>query len=289
MTIDIMAAFEHEPPHLDFVLPGFLAGTVGALVAPGASGKSLWALEASMSIACSVSGGDLLGLSPTPGHVVYIAGEDPEIVLQRRLHAIGARLSPDARRSIAQRLMIESVMGSRLDVMNDRHLGRIIEYCDSARLIVFDTLSRIHNLDENSNGDMSRLVSVLEYIATETGAAVLFLHHVTKGAVRDGGAAEQQAARGASALVDNARWCGFVARMTESEAEKLSDRDFDRAPVGPDRRRFFIRWGVSKINYDEMPPEQWFQFGDGGVLTPADLVETGGKTAKSGRRDREEA
>ncbi|WP_373873394.1 AAA family ATPase, partial [Aeromonas caviae] len=34
-----------------------------------------------------------------------------------------------------------------------------------ARLIVLDTLSRIHSLDENSNGDMARLVATLEHIA----------------------------------------------------------------------------------------------------------------------------
>ena len=62
--IDLRAAFENEPPALDFIWPGFLAGTVGALVAPGATGKSFWALEAAMAIACSVAGGDLLRLSP---------------------------------------------------------------------------------------------------------------------------------------------------------------------------------------------------------------------------------
>ncbi|WP_449757724.1 AAA family ATPase [Diaphorobacter aerolatus] len=68
MAINVLAAFECEPPVLDFIWPGFLAGTVGALVAPGATGKSFWALEAAMSIACSVSGGDLVGLAPhTPG------------------------------------------------------------------------------------------------------------------------------------------------------------------------------------------------------------------------------
>ncbi len=56
MAIDVLAAFEHEPPALDFIWLGFLAGMVGALVAPGATGK------AAMSIACSVSCGDLLGL-----------------------------------------------------------------------------------------------------------------------------------------------------------------------------------------------------------------------------------
>ncbi|WP_152546017.1 AAA family ATPase, partial [Bordetella bronchiseptica] len=44
MALDIMAAFTNEPPELDFIWPGFLAGTVGALVAPGATGKSFFAL-----------------------------------------------------------------------------------------------------------------------------------------------------------------------------------------------------------------------------------------------------
>lgn len=34
MAINIMKAFQQEPPQLDFIWPGFLAGTVGALVAP---------------------------------------------------------------------------------------------------------------------------------------------------------------------------------------------------------------------------------------------------------------
>jgi hypothetical protein len=78
MSLDIMTAFENDPPELDFVLPGYLTGTVGALVAPGATGKSFFALEAAMSIACSVAGGDLLGLQPPrSGRVVYLAGEEP--------------------------------------------------------------------------------------------------------------------------------------------------------------------------------------------------------------------
>lgn len=49
MALDIMAAFTNEPPELDFIWPGFLAGTVGALVAPGATGKSFFALEGVVS------------------------------------------------------------------------------------------------------------------------------------------------------------------------------------------------------------------------------------------------
>ncbi|PPU75233.1 helicase RepA family protein [Xanthomonas cucurbitae] len=275
MAIDLRAAFENEPPTLDFIWPGFLAKTVGALVAPGATGKSFWALEAAMAIACSVAGGDLVGLAPAcAGRVVYFAGEDPEVALERRIHAIGQHLNQQAREAIAQNLTLEPIMGKRLNVMDERHLVRVIEFCAGARLIVLDTLSRIHDRDENSNGDMARLVATLEYVAVSTGASVLYLHHVSKGSARDGQTDQQQAARGASALIDNARWCGFVAKMTADEAKSLSDRAYDRQPIGNERRGFFVRFGVSKQNYDATPLDQWYKRHDGGVLVPVELLAT---------------
>jgi RecA-family ATPase len=273
MAIDIVSAFEQEPPELDFVWPGFLAGTVGALVAPGATGKSFWALEAAMAVACSVPGGDLLGIKPRhTGRVVYLAAEDPEPVLTRRLHAIGQHLSPAAREAIAEQLFVEPTMGSRLDIMRDAHLRRVIEYCEGARLVVIDTLSRFHGLDENSNSDMSRLISVLEHIAAATGAAVLYLHHTSKAAALTGQGDTQQAARGASALIDNARWCAYIARMSEEESKKLSDIKSVRSPICDNRRRFFLKFGVSKQNYSELDMEKWFVQQKGGVLLPIDLV-----------------
>lgn len=285
MAIDILSAFENEPPRLDFIWPGFLAGTVGALVAPGATGKSYWALEAVMAIACSVTCGDLLKLGPAQtGRVVYLAGEDPESVLIGRVHAIGQHFNQQARQEIASNLSLEPIMGRRLNVMAQPDLDWLIQLGAGARLIVLDTLSRTHCLDENSNGDMSRLVSTLEHIAVETGAAILYLHHVNKGSAREGQADQQQAARGASALVDNVRWCGFVARMSDSEAKKLSDRPYDRQPVGSDRRGFFVRYGVSKQNYALVEADKWYERGDGGVLLPVDL-SAARNSDNNGKRD----
>lgn len=275
MAIDLRAAFENEPPTLDFIWPGFLAGTVGALVAPGATGKSFWALEAAMAIACSVAGGDVVNLKPQhTGRVVYLAGEDPAPALIRRVHAIGQHLNQSAREAIAKNLTLEPIMGKRLNVMDVAHLRRVIDYSAGARLIVLDTLSRIHDRDENSNGDMARLVATLECVAASTGASVLYLHHVSKGSAREGQTDQQQAARGASALIDNARWCGFVAKMTEEQAKSLSDRAYDRQPIGNNRRGFFVRFGVSKQNYDATPLDQWHKRHDGGVLAPVELLET---------------
>jgi len=274
MALDILAAFKTEPPDLDFIWPGFLAGTVGALVAPGGTGKSFWALEAAMALTCSVPGGDVLRLAPRySGRVIYLAAEDPVPVLIRRVHAIGQYIDQDAQVVIAENLTLEPIMGRRMDVMNEEHLKYLIEYSNSARLIILDTLSRLHSLDENSNSDMARLVSVLEYVATSTGAAVLYLHHVSKSSARDSQTDQQQAARGASALIDNARWCGFLTKMTSEEAKKLSNCPDDPYPIGPERRGFFLRFGVSKQNYDVPIADRWYQRKDGGVLVPVELVE----------------
>ena len=178
MPIDILRAFDEQQPDPDFVWPGFLAGTVGALVAPGATGKSFWALQAAMAVACHVPGGDLLGLNPTQnGRVFYIAGEDPELALMQRLYSMSSHLGIDARESIAKHLVIESVMGTQLNLISDDQRKTLIEKCRGARLLVIDTLSRVHNLDENSNADMSRLIAAFEDISKATGAAVRFLHH----------------------------------------------------------------------------------------------------------------
>lgn len=279
MPIDILSAFQNDPPELDFIWPGFLAGTVGALVAPGATGKSFWALEAAMSVACGVAGGDLVGIKPIKtGRVIYFAGEDPEAALIRRVHSVGKHLDQISRNAIAANLFLEPIMGKQLDVINPAHLTQLIEYCSGARLIVLDTLSRIHTMDENSNGDMAKLVGTLEHLAASTGASVLYLHHVSKGSTKEGQGDQQQAARGASALIDNARWAGFVAKMTEKESETLSSGYGN--PIG-ERRTFYVRFGISKQNYDATPLDQWYERQEGGVLTPVTLVDVK-KSGKGG-------
>jgi RecA-family ATPase len=204
----------------------------------------------------------------------------------RRIHAIGQHLGHAARQAIAENLALEPIMGKRLNVMDEAHLRRVIEYSAGARLIVLDTLSRIHALDENSNGNMAHLVAVLEQVAATTGASVLYLHHVSKGSAREGQTDQQQAARGASALIDNARWCGYVARMTEDEAKRLSDRAHDRQPIGNERRGFFVRFGVSKQNYDATPLDRWYMRHAGGVWCRWSCMRPAAEVRKKGRDGR---
>src|SRR5690606_17600396 len=91
-------------------------------------------------------GSDLLALEPSrAGRVVYFAGEDPDPILDCRIHAIGKYLSDRARSVIAGRMVVESLVGKSMNV--DKHtLHQLVEKCSGARLIVLDTLSRMHRL-----------------------------------------------------------------------------------------------------------------------------------------------
>lgn len=274
MPIDILAAFTQEPPELQFVLPGLLKGTVGALVAPGASGKSFLALEIAASIAATPFNKELydgFGINPkSRGGVLYLALEDPSVVLQRRLHSMGQHIPPEHRAAMAFNLCIEPLLGNGLDLMRDDHLNWITQQALGKQLVVIDTLSRAHQMDENSNGDMSLLLRRLEAVGAQSGAAVLFIHHISKSASRDAQGADQFAARGASVLIENARYAAYLSKMTEKEAEKWSER-MDGQALHSDRVSSFVRWGVSKQNYDVNPHEKWFKRSDGGVLLPAEI------------------
>lgn len=296
MPIDLQSTFATPPQKMDYVLGNLVAGTVGGLVAPGGTGKSFWALEAAMAIACDVEGGDLINAAPAKtGSVVYLALEDSEQVLAHRIYAIGQSIrarclrQADASRAleaIARNLKIEPMMGKRLDLMTVEGMQTVSSVSASSRLIILDTVSRAHQLDENSNRDMSLLVSRLEELAVFTGAAVLFIHHVGKASGREG-TFDQYSSRGASALIENARWCGYLAQMTKDEAKQLTLGHASTDLTG--EHHLYVRLGESKLNYGPASVTQrWYKRCESGVLLPVSLgAQKPRNTYSSPRKGRE--
>jgi RecA-family ATPase len=275
--IDVMGCFTRTPPAYDFILPGFLTGTVGLLVSPGGAGKSMLALQTAASIA---TGKDMLrlGVSKT-GDCLVIVGEDPMIALHHRLHDLGKHYSPLEMENIADRCDFRCVVGMGMDIMSDRWFDWLLAMAKGKRLVVIDTLTRIHHLDETVAGDAKQIMTRLEIAANETGAGVLVLHHVSKASATNGQGGEQQAARGSSVFVDNARWSSFLCGMTEKEAEgrKVSDR------------RKYVRWNVSKQNYSKPADDAWLERSAGGILVPADFRSAEEKAATYARASGKEA
>jgi hypothetical protein len=85
----------------DFVLPGFIAGTVGALIAPGSTGKSMLAME----LSAVVAGASILGDAWTPaknGEVNILAVEDPENELCNRWIDFGQSLTDSQKKCLSK-------------------------------------------------------------------------------------------------------------------------------------------------------------------------------------------
>ena len=271
-------------PPLDFVLPGFLGGTPGILIGSGGAGKSWLALE----LACAIAGGptvDLLGLKPHErGRVLYLGLEDPEGIVLHRMRALGLRLSEEQQELIAENLLLKSITGRLVDLLNPKQRDALTRCAEGVRLLIVDTLARAHQTDENSNSEMAKLLSAVERVCVRTGCAVLLVHHTRKGGPGEMGE-RQHAARGASALVDNARWGCALDRMSEAEAEQLADADYSPDPLLPlhirERRGFYAKLSFPKPNYGEPREDMWFRRETGGVLVPARL-EHMPAAAKSG-------
>lgn len=275
--LDLSAVLSMPPPPLDFVLPGILGGTMNVLVSPGGAGKSMLALGLGACVAAGRTMWGLLPSDPVAGTVILVSAEDPRPILVHRLHALanlpngGAHLGRDA--GFLARFRVKATQGQGFSIGS----WSGSEFTPSAafltlrdeirearpRLVILDTLNRcLAGIPENDNAALGRVVSELEEMVAPVGAACLVLHHVGKSAAREGQGDEQQAARGAGAITDNARWQSNMVRMTKEDAKARGVADDDRGR--------WVRWAVSKSNYAPAPEDQWLWRDTGGVLVGRD-------------------
>ncbi|MET3124700.1 hypothetical protein AAKU67_004317 [Oxalobacteraceae bacterium GrIS 2.11] len=269
-----------EDLHVDFVFHGFPTKVCGILCSPGGTGKTYFALEMAAAIACAVAGGDIVGICAGKnkgGKVCYVAGEDPDEILFNRIRAISKHLSIEANASIAENIEIFPIAGVHFDAMENEI--EMTSYFKGFRLVILDTLSMIHNMDENKNGDMKKLLALLGRVAANTGCSILLLHHVSKGSTKEGDPDSQQSARGASSIVDNARWCGHLTKMSKKDSIHFLEVKIDangnktEELVGPDRNGYFVKYIVPKQNYNALTPDLWLKRVEGGVLVPVTLID----------------
>jgi len=253
--LDFLKCCTTEPEPLDFVLPGLVRGSVGSIIAPGSTGKSMLALQ----LAINIAGGDsTIPLKIKNGKVLYLAAEDPGQVLHKRIHEMQQWLGDSE--IIAHNLKL--VPCNAMDICSESVQEAIIDAGKGCRLIILDTLRRFHIEDENDGGGMVKVINEMEKVARATGAAVVFIHHTSKSAALNGQGGTQQASRGSSVLVDNIRWQGYLAGMTKDEAEKKE--------IDDEMRSTYVQFGLSKVNYSAPINPVWLMRSPyGGMLIPA--------------------
>ena len=188
-TIEDESTFSADFSPPDWLVEGYLVrGEASALYGDPGTYKSFMAVDLAYHIA---SGREWHGSPVRQGAVVYVAGEGR--------HGLRARAAAWRRHhELAEDVPLGFTSGP-INLSDRAALAAVIPTLDAyaARfgglgLIVVDTLARNNTADENSNTDMSVVMTNAGDIQARYGSAVLILHHT--------GTQNKDRVRGASAI-----------------------------------------------------------------------------------------
>lgn len=276
LRLPLATVLTEAPPSVEFALPGLPLGRVGSINGPGGVSKTNLALQMAVAQALNIPTAN--GLFEAPGaqrHVAFVTGEECALACTIRLHAILKRVLidhseswGDAARSdivseLDERLRVYPCAGKDVSLIRKgnrtsrlKELEARVKGCD---LVFLETVSRLHDGDENATHAMAALVTAVESVAQSAGCAIVMVHHASKFADMNGKGDSQHAARGSSALVDNCRWIANLFGMTREQAKQEG--------VEEGQRRQFVRFELVKANYIAPLAPCWLRRVEGGLLS----------------------
>ena len=286
LPLDIVEIHKTELQPLDFVFAGLKTKTIGFISSAGGTGKSMLALHLAFSLAdtsCKYNFYPIVTKETTRGKVTYLSLEDPQDVLEYRIKAITQHIEDyNTIDTISQNLFIYPLYGTGFQLFNEKGelnnkvYKNLLELGKNSRLLIIDTFRRLHNFDENNNGAMSELLSILETICNQTGTTILLLHHQNKSAINEKNNS-QTAMRGASTLVDNARLVINLSTLSEKEAEKYK--------IQKDRRKEYVKVSYAKVNYSRPLNDFVLARGARGTLSLCNCEKSNIKEDKNAKKN----
>lgn len=246
------------PPQLiEGVLHQGLKGVIGS----SSKARKTWIL---LDLALSVATGTKWWKWNTiQGRVLVVNFEIPKPFLKQRIDVLARRKNL----TDYSELDIWTLRGhgSNFDDLINAMIERIRESRYS--LIIIDPIYKgLSGKDENRAGDIGELCDLLESLAVETGAAVLYAHHFSKG---------KQATKDP---IDRFSGSGVFARdadsiivMTKHEVEDCYTVDLTLRNL-PEQESFVVRWDYPVMLIDE-------------AKDPTKLQDRGGATKKAADDD----
>ena len=249
------AAFLAQPLAMP---PELIAGILhkGSKLALGGNSKAYktWLL---LNLAVAVATGtDWLGFPTTKGKVLYVNFEIQPQAWQRRIASVtkaqGVELKPG-------QIQLWNLRGHAADFRE--LIPKIIARAktEGFSLVVLDPIYKLYGgTDENSARDIAELLNMVERLTVDTGAAVVYGNHFSKGAQAGKEAQDRISGSGVFAR-DPDSLVIFTAHETEGAfTVETILRNF--APVAP----FVVSWQFPLMVRDEQ-------------LDPADLKQVAGR------------
>ena len=248
---------EITPARVDFCLPNLLAGGVGIVAAQAGIGKTSLLLQLGAAVAAGIPvAGGALPAPETSGPVVFLAAEDPPIILGRRAHFLAQSLlaqghGNEVMERLQRNLQLLSLNGEYLNLLSPGHMNepavdRLTRLAKSARLLILDPLRQFHLCDEEHYSHMALLFRILTDIAAEGDCTILFAHHLPP---ETGG--DSDGAHGSSAFINATRWVLELYPMSVKEAKTQS--------IAEAQRSNFVLTKMSKSNYGPRIGPFWLE------------------------------
>ncbi len=249
------------PPYAPSCIDGLLRmGHKMILTGPSKAGKSFLLIQMAIAVA---SGRTWLKWQCRKGKVLYINLEIDPRSLAHRFEDIYENLEeeiPDIRELAADNISVWNLRGkvTPLQTLAPILKRRLSE--QDYTLVIIDPIYKVLLGDENSAEDIARFGAYMDFLCENTGAAVVYCHHHSKGAqgmkkATDRGSGSGVFARDADAILD-------MTPIELSEDEKTADPDlaFSITTVlreFPDAGDFAVRFRYPIHEFDDaLDPEK---------------------------------
>lgn len=210
-AMDLAALAGVEPSPVHFIVQGLLpAAETTLLTAPGGGNKTTLCLMIAVAMAARLD--SVLGLAIEPGPAAYIGMEDSEGRLHWMLYHIcgglgvsmldlAGRLHVVSMRQVMHNGLASFDHGGEIEPGDLYHQAQELVEATGAKLLVLDNLAHLFLGNENDRMQATRFLSLLNKLASDTGAAILLLAHTPKsGADYSGSTGWQNATRSHAAI-----------------------------------------------------------------------------------------
>lgn len=193
----------------DWLVPGLIErGTRGLVVAPPKTGKSLMFLEL---VICLAGRQSFLGATPyhRPVKCAVISREDGPRMVARRLKQLAAGHGIDER-ELDRNLLVNTVEQSeRFKIDREEDIAEMADWlrATGVEFCVIDVLNRLHDQQENSSDDMTRVMQRFDELAARSGAQVCVIHHTNK-------------AGGVKGSTSIEGWADYIVRLEQSSDDE---------------------------------------------------------------------
>ena len=149
------------------------------VVAAPKTGKSWFILQLAHSL---VMGWDFLGFPCKKCKVLIMDNELHKATIASRMLWVGQKMNIPANSPELENLIVNTQRIKRHDV---NEISRVAEQIREQKIdvVIIDALYRAlpEDVDENSNGQITRIYNQLDTFAQKSGAAVIIVHHTSKG------------------------------------------------------------------------------------------------------------